>query len=228
MADAVVDLAASDLFSLGGNFHAQRSTTEHVQTSTPTLDSAGNEQCETMVGGMTNYECEYEYCNAIPAIGTDLSTFLTAFGGVSNSKIVTRLEIGFSAGKNATVKITGHNHDANAHSTGTGAANVSAAVPSGAGFGVPTFTGVTLGTVSTPIEATLVFEMNHVDRDGSAGTHFVGKNITPKATVSVKYQGVPTTAQPMTDWTTDTYGSGDANTDFDTYTVTAHRWFDLT
>lgn len=227
MADAVVDLVATDLFAVGGNFHAQRSSTLHQETAATVLDASGNEQCETMIDGKTDYDCDYEYCNAIPAIGTDLSTILSTFGAVKDSKLITNVEIGFFAGKQATVKIKGHNHDVNAHATGTGAADVSAAIPASSGFGVPTFAGVTLGTVSTPIEATISFEMNHVDKVGSAGSHFVGKNITPKATITVKYQGVPTTPQPMTGWTADSYGPSDANTDFDTYTVTAHRYFDL-
>lgn len=227
MADATVALEATDLFALGGNFHPQSSTTEHITEPSTVLDSLGNTQCETMINAMTNYTCDYAYCNASPSIASDLGAFLTSFGAVSDSKIVTELEIGFAAGKQATVKIKGHNHDDNAHATGTGTADVSAAIPSGAGFGVPTFSGVSLGSNATPIEATVTFSFNHVDKIGSAGTHFVGKNITCKATVSVKYQGVPTTAQPMTGWTTDTYGGADANSDFDTYTVTAHRYFDL-
>jgi hypothetical protein len=227
MADAVVDLAATDVFALGGNFHAQRSSSIHSEQPAQVLDALGNSQCETMIDAKTDYEADYEYCNVSPAIGTDLGAFLTSFGAVSDGKLVTSLEIGFSAGKQATVKLKGHNHDTNAHATGTGVANVSEAVPATSGFGVPTFAGVTTGTVSTPIEATLTFEMNHVDKVGSAGTHFVGKNITPKATLTVKYQGVPSVAQPMTGWTTDTYGPADDNKDFDTYIVTAHRYFDL-
>ncbi len=227
MADAVVDLLATDLFALGGNFHAQRSSSNHKESASQVLDASGNSQCETMIDAMTEYECDYEYCNAIPSIAADLATFLTTFGAVKDSKIITNIEIGFTAGKQATVKIKGHNHDVNAHATGTGTADVSAAIPAGAGFGVPTFAGVTLGTVSTPIEATVSFEMNHVDKISSAGSHFVGKNITPKASVTVKYQGVPSVAQPMTGWTSDTYGASDANSDFDTYDVTAHRYFDL-
>jgi hypothetical protein len=227
MADAVVALEASDLFSVDSHFSPQRSSSIHSQSQSNTLDELGNNQCETMIDGKTDYETDYEYCNAVPAIVQDAGTLLTTFGAVADSKLITDIEFAFAAGKYATMKIKGHNHDDAAHTTGTGAANVSDIIPAGAGFGVPTWAGVSLGSNATPIEATVNVTFNHVDKISAAGIHFVGKNITCKATITVKYQGVPTTAQPMTGWTTDTYGPEDANSDFDTYVVTAHRYFDL-
>ena len=61
----------------------------------------------------------------------------------------------------------------------------------GWGLGVPTLTGVDLGT-ATPVSMTMTFVMNHIDRTGAAGDHWVGINTTPRATVSVTYLGLPT------------------------------------
>ena len=228
-AEPTVAINASNLFSLGANFHAQGSTTRTVLDRAMIQDANGNEECETMINSRDEVTANYDYCNAVPAIGTDLATLLTKFGDVHGGYKVTQLVIEFAAGQYAKVSITGHQHAAATHAAGlpAGYADVSAAVIAGAGFGVPTFTGVTLGTDATPASATITFSMNHVDVLAADGTHFVGKNLTPTAEISVAYEGVPTTAQPMTGWTTDSYGGDDSNSEFDKYEVTAHRYFDL-
>lgn len=229
MADASVGLNATDIFGLGGNFHAQNSSTRTVLERAMILDANGNNQCETMINQMDEVTTSYAYCNGTPDIASDLGTFLTQFGDVQNSYIITQLVINYSAGQYATVDVTGHQHNANTHAAGAsiGYADVSASVPASSGFGVPTMAGVTLGDNASPISQSITLSMNHVDAMDADGAHFVGKNITPTADTTVTYQGVPTTAQPFTNWTTDSYGGDDANSDFDTYEVAAHRYFDL-
>jgi len=223
-----VGFQASDLFALGANFHEQSSSSIDMDDRANIMDKDGNVECETMVNGRVEYTNEFAYCNASPDIKTDLSTQLTQFGDVFDSKKMTQMTVTFTAGAYATVSITGHQHDDNAHTSAVadGYADVSAALPSGAGFGVPTLTGQTLGNDAQPQSLTITFSCNHVDREGGDGTHFVGKNITVLAELTEEFVGTPDTAT-ATGWTTDTKGPSDQNQDFDTYTYTAHRYFDL-
>jgi hypothetical protein len=230
---ATLDLQASTLFGASATyFNPQSSSSTHTDEAAMIKDALGNMECETTgLDGKTEYENEYAYCNASPDIKTDLAALLTAFGDVVNSIKVTELSIRYTAGQYATVSIKGHQHDEQAHASGytQGTANVAAAVPANSGFGVPTFTGVTLGSGASPIEATLTFSFEHKDVVGADGNHFAGKNITPKATLSITYEGTPSTGQPVTGWTTDTYSAApkDSNDDFDKYEYTGHRYFDL-
>jgi hypothetical protein len=228
MAQPSVDWAPSDPFGLGANFHEQNSSSMLRYDSAHMLDAAGNVQCETgSLNGITDSEAEYDYCNATPAIGTDLGEVLTAFAQVAETKVMTEMTITFQAGQYAKVSCKGHQHSgANAHTT-TDAVDFSAAVPASAGFGVPTWTGMTVGANATPVSATLTLSVEHVDRTGADGNHFTGKNLTPRAELVLEFIGTPTTVA-LTNWTIDEKGGGDANVDPDSYTVRAHRYFDLT
>ena len=235
MADKSVNLGGSDLFSLGAtNFSPQTSESPHQRDAANIMDAVGNVECETMINNRTEYTNNFAYCNAVPAIGTDLGTILTTFGAVADSKLVTAVTINFTSGAYATVDITGHNHDNNAHaSSDAGVANVSSAVPSGAGFGVPDY-GLTVGTDSTPISSTLSFSLNHIDEPDAAGEHLVGKNTTVRVEMSLELLGVPTSVtvaaieSDLTGWTVDTNGGADGNQQLDTFNITAHRHYDLT
>lgn len=234
MSDKVVDMLATDLFALASEFSEQSSSSIISSERSNIMDPSGNIECETITNEKTDYQNSYAYCNATPDIATDLSAALTEFGNVVSSKIVTELSITFEAGKYATVEIAGHNHTANAHAAGIsiGYADVSAAVPAAAGFGVPTF-GVTVGSNATPIRASIRFSMNHIDKADTAGGHWVGKNTTPTAELSMEFEGMPTSQTraaletDLTGWTVDGCGPSDSNQDFDKFAVTAHRYFDL-
>lgn len=234
MADKSVDLGGSNLFGLGANFHAQSSESPHQRDASNILDASGNVECETMINNRTEYTNNFAYCNATPDIKTDLATILTTFGAVADSKLQTATTINFSAGEYATVDITGHNHDNNAHSASVaGVADVSAAVPAGAGFGVPDF-GLTVGADSTPISASIAFSLNHIDENDANGEHWVGKNTTVRAELNLELLGLPTSQTvaaietDLTGWTVDTNGPADGNQELDRFIITAHRHFDLT
>ena len=229
MANAVIAVEASDLFSMGANFNPQSSTSNHIDDMAQALDAAGNVQCETAgLFGRTEYSVEYKYCNASPNIKSHLGDALAKFGEVKNSIVLTGLTIRFVAGEYATVTITGVQYDEYAVvASRVNYADMSAVVPTtNAGFGVPAFTGVTLGANADYASATITCSTNHVVAKGAAGNHLVCDNITFRAELSIEYVGVPTTAQPVTGWTTDTYEAGDANSEFDSYAITAHRFFD--
>jgi len=234
MSDKVVGIGGSNLFSLGDNFHAQSSDSPHQRDASNMLDAAGNNQCETMINNRTEYTNNFAYCNATPDIKTDLGTVLTAFGTVADSKLPTALNINFAAGQYATVDITGHNHDSNPHTLAlSGVADVSAAVPASAGFGVPDF-GITLGDNSTPISASISISLNHIDENDADGEHWSGTNTTFKVDMSIELLGLPTSLtvaaleSDMTGWTVDSNGGSDNNQSLDHFTITAHRYFDLT
>lgn len=234
MADKSVDMQATDLFAFGAQFNPQSSASPHSRDESNILDADGNNECETMINNMTNYTNSLAYCNATPDIKTDLGTHLTTFAGVFDSKLLDSLTINFEAGAYATVDAAGHNHDNNAHADGSslGRADVSAAVPASAGFGVPDF-GLTLGTNATPISASLVFAGNHIDQNDADGEHWVGKTTNIRADLTLDIEGLPTSQtvaaieSDLTGWTVNTNGGIDSNQEFDTFSIAAHRYFDI-
>jgi hypothetical protein len=229
MADKTIDIAvATNHFGLGSQFNAQKSTKTTRNEYAMVKDANGNEQCESAALNIrTDYTEEAAYCNASPDIKTDLATFLTTFGNFQTVGVVTQLEIMFESGKQARVIVTGHQHAENAHAAGLalGYADVSAALSSGWGMGVPTMAGVTLDQAS-PISMKITFKMDHKDREGGAGSHWVGKNITPTAELEITYVGKPSVTT-VTGWTEDESAEDDSNEDADGYTYRGHRYFDL-
>ena len=233
MADKTVAIGGDDLFSMDSHFNVQTSSAPTEYKSAMIKDADGNMECETSaLDGITQVEQTWSYCNAVPAIGTDLGTIATKFGDVHGSYLLDELTIEFSAGQYATGSMRGHNHAANAHAAGltNGYADVSAAIPASAGFGVPTLTGVTLGSNATPISLSISFAFeSHPDAVDANGAHFVGKHLTCKATASAVYLGTPSTIELVTGWTTDKVSTlpNTSNADFDQSVWEGHRYFDL-
>lgn len=242
MADATIALEASNLFGLAAAFNTTDSTTSVKRTNVQALDELGNVACQRSVGVQTEYTQTANYCGT--NFVSDLGTFLTKFGDVQNSKIVTGLSVTLSAAGYVTVQVTGHNHAENAHTAGltVGYADVSNFFPHEAtepfvawnGFGVPTF-GVTVGDNASPSGASVTFSMNHIDTNDQNGDHLVGKNITPKCELKMDFEGIPTSntaALLETDFgamtsdmlvpLVDSTDSSDANSKFDTFSFTAH------
>ena len=249
MADATIDLQASNLFSLHSNFKTSSSGTSVQSNNVTVMDESGNVSCETNIFDITNYTQSAGYCGT--DFLTDLGTFATQFGTVQGSKIVTGVSISMSAGEYCTIDVEGHNHDENAHAAGLsiGYADVSDFLPHEVGeafagwngFGVPDF-GITLGDNASPISATVSFAINHVDQIDEAGDHLVGKNITPRCELSMDFSGIPTSlsgadsdavkaalladfqgnTSDMLGAICDTYDKNDGNSEFDSSTFTAH------
>ena len=247
MADATVALEATNLFSLSANFNTSASSTSEGSTAVNVMDEVGNVECETIITDITNYTQSASYCGS--DFVTDMGTFLTQFGDAQNSKVVTGLTINMTAGGYVTIDITGHNHAENAHEAGLslGYADVSDFLPhevgeafeSWNGFGVPDF-GVTTGSDTSASSATVTFAMNHVDQTDENGDHLVGKNITPRCELSMDFVGIPTSntktllnadfdgnTNDMLGCVTDSVDSNDSNSDFDTFSFTAHAHTDL-
>lgn len=217
MADASIDLQATNVFNVGANFNTTSSGTNVVETNVQIMDEVGNVECQRNLTDITNYTQSLTYCGSdfiadfVDTSGTPVP-FLENFGCTFNSKIVTGITISMTAGEYATVEITGHQHDTNAHDGGAtptgatraqalalGIADVSDFLPHEVaeafngwdGFGVPDF-GMTLGSDSALSSATATFSMNHIDQIDNTGSHVVGKNITPRCELSGEFIGVPT------------------------------------
>lgn len=249
MADAGIDIQASNLFSLSANFKTQSSTTGDVITAITVQDELGNVSCEANINDIINYTQTASYCGA-DFVG-DLGTFLTEFGNVQGSKCVTGITINMTASEYCTIDIEGHNHLINPHedSLDLGYADVSGFLPNAVsesfagwdGFGVPDF-GITVGSDASPVGATVTFSMNHIDQMAEDGDHLVGKNITPRCELSMDFSGVPTSNTDVlleTDFVTnnvspfmyipkvDSTDTSDSNSDFDSFAFVAHANTDL-
>lgn len=255
MADAVIDLQASNIFSLAAAFKTTSSGTSLATTNVTVQDELGNVSCEKNITDITSYTQEAGYCGS--DFVTDLGTFLTQFGNIQGAKVVTGLTINMTAGEYCTISVEGHNHGENAHAAGLplGYADVSDFLPHAAaveepptaaepffawnGFGVPSF-GVTTGANASPASATVTFSMNHVDQVDESGEHLVGKNITPRCELSMDFSGIPTSdtlaklnvdfgalAADMLDAMADSVDSSDSNSTFDTFAFVAHAHTNL-
>lgn len=231
-----VPINATDHFGLGANFHPQSSSAPTSYQPRNAMDENGNMECESMVGGKTEYTTTYKYCNASPDIKTDLGAILTSFGYVLSSNgataniFVTSLNITFSDGEYADVVMTGISYaDGTMPSAVTGlVANVAAAIPTGAGYGVPALTGVSLGSDAANSSLTINFSNNHIMASDGTGAFFAGNNLTFVANATAEYTGVPSSYTSVTSWTTDGFTPSDANTNFDATSWSGHRYFDKT
>lgn len=254
MADASVDLQASNPFALHANFKNQTATSLAASvTNFQVMDEYGNVSCESNIQDIETSTCSAQYCGS--DFVADLGTFLTTFGDVQNGICVTGLTISMTASDYCTIDVEGHNHSANAHASAivTGRADVSDFLPHEVteafvtwdGFGVPDF-GVTVGSDASPSSATVTFSMTHVDQIAEDGTHLVGKNITPRCELSMEFSGIPTVStgvvsttlaaikadletntNTMLDPLVDSVDWSDSNSEFDSFAFTAHAHADL-
>jgi hypothetical protein len=221
-------ITATDYFDLDASLIPQRSSENTTETSVAVLGPTGNIECETTgLATQTKYESVYKYCGGgSPDIATALGTALTAFGGVVESKVLNELAIRFAQGVEAEVTAGGIQFAENAI-TAINAANVAAAVPANAGFGVPTLTGVTLGDDATPSSLELRFSCQTVTAMNHAGNHFASQNIRFRAEATAEYVGIPTSFTTVTNWITDDYTESDDVEDFQSASWAGHRYFDV-
>lgn len=248
MADAIIDLEASNIFGLNQRYQTQSSTTTVGTQNVGTNDETGNVYCQQNITKQTDYTQTATACDARFILSMD--DFLTEFGNVQNSlAVVTQITVNMTAGDYATFEFTGHQHEVNPHVAGLdiGHADVSDFFPHETGeafedwdgFGVPDF-GITIGANASPSSATATLTMNHVDTEDSNGDHLVGKNITPRCELTMEFQGIPTSntaaliqadlranTNGMLDVIVDSVESSDSNSEFDTFSFTSHANTDL-
>ena len=227
MAETVPTIAAVNYFDLAESFGIKSSDTTEFKSFNPVFDASGNYLCSAEYDSGDNFNEEADYCGAAsPNIVTALGTLLTTFGEVETSGVVTKLDVTFAAGIQATVKLEGHQHDGNPHLISTlRKADVSGVIPASSGLGVPSLITVT-GSVS-PVNATVSFEMEHVDKPGADGIHFAGQNMRCRVSLSIDYEGVAS-SPTAGDWLNIIIASTNPNDDTPTSTLTAEQWIDVT
>jgi hypothetical protein len=225
MSETAPTITAQNYFGAGANFHAQNSNTEETKQFATVIDASGDYACSQEFNDGDSYMSEYKYCNATPDIDIDLSTLISKFGEVADSKCPTEMRVHFEAGESATVTIDGHQHDANPH-TELDNFDCSGIIPASSGVGVPTLITVA-GTVS-PVSADLTINANHVDKVGADGAHFHGQNIGPcRVSLSVQYEG-HVSGTTAGNWLNIIVTKSDDNQDTPTSTVTCEQFVDRT
>lgn len=226
MAETVPTIASQNYFGLAASFGTKTSDTTEFQSFNPVFDADGNYLCSAEYDTGDNFNQEADYCGGgSPDIVTALGTLLTTFGEVATSGVVTKLDVTFAAGIQASVKVEGHQHDTNPHVISTlRTADVSGVIPASSGLGVPSLITVA-GSVS-PVNATVSFEMEHVDKPGADGIHFSGQNMRCRVSLSIDYEGVASTPTAG-DWLNIIIASTNPNDDTPTSTLTAEQWIDV-
>ena len=226
MAEITPVIAAQNYAGLAATFGTKTSDTTEFKSFTPIFDANGNYLCSAEWDSGDNYTQEADYCGgALPDIVTALGTLLTTFGEFDTTAIWPKIDVTFSAGIQANVKLEGHQHDANPHLIATlQTADVSGVIPAASGLGVPSLITVT-GSVS-PVNATVAFEMEHIDKAGADGTHFAGQNMRCRCSLSIDYEGVAS-APTAGNWLNIIIASTNPNDDTPTSTLTAEQWLDV-
>lgn len=225
MSDLNISKDATDLFSLGGSFRVQSSTTTTRNNYATVEDASGDNSCESDALDVTfEYSATYKYCGS--TLGSDLDTaLLDSFGQVKNSKLVDSVGIRFSSGEAVEITVNGHNHSSNAHDAATNAPATfdggSIITTTDGTYGVEDFLAIGSGD-SCVISADVTFELDHVDRLDSSGDHAAGENMNGRVTCTLEYLG-GVTGSP-TGWVVDDTTLSDENADFDTASVTAHKF----
>ena len=102
---------------------------------------------------------------------------------------------------------------------------VAGTIPDSSGLGVPELIAVT-GDVS-PVEATVTFSIEHMDKVGADGGHFAGQSRTAKCELSVSYEGT-VTGTTAGNWVDIKVTTSKENTDTPTSSLTATQYFDIT
>lgn len=226
MADRTVDRQASDLFSLGANFKAQKSTSNQRSDIVEALDTVGDIQAQTTRDTRTEYEAVYHY------VGTDLATDLALkLGRVANDILVDRIVLRFAEKEPVTVEIAGHNHAANAH-----AVSVTPGEFDGFELGLSELLGSSVAGWDVPadkpfanssadsdqVALDLTFEAEHTDVQGHDGGHFAGASYRGIVILEATFLGAPTLT-PGEGWITEAANDEDGNQDFDRHVRRARK-----
>ena len=226
MSEITPVIAAENYASLVAAFGIKSSDTTEFKSFNPVFDANGNYLCSAEYDSGDTFSLEADYCGGgLPDIATGLGALLTAFGDVAGVAVWPKIDVTFVAGIQASVKLEGHQHDTNPHIVATlRTADVSSVIPGASGLGVPSLITVT-GDVS-PLNATVGFEMEHVDKPGADGVHFAGQNMRCKVSLSIDYEGVvgsPTAGN----WLNIIVASTNPNDDTPTSSLTAEQYIDV-
>ena len=219
-------IEADNHASLSEAFGIKSSEKTEFKSFNPVFNGSGNYLCSAEYDKGHTYSMDADYCGGgSPDIVTALGVLLSAFGDVANSIYWPKIDVTFAAGIQASVKLDGHQHTENPHLEATlRTADVSGVIPAESGLGVPSLITVT-GDVS-PVNATVSFEMEHVDKPGAAGTHFLAQNIRCHVTCSIDYENIAS-SPTAGNWLNIIIASSSPNDDTPTSTLTAEQWIDV-
>lgn len=226
MADlAIGACSATDLFGLGGDFHAQSSTTTHTDAVIEAYASNGDPACtQEGVNGRTDYTCTYDYCGS--SLFADINTaLLTTFGSVKNSKLVTDVTVNYSTGEYVSVTVAGHNHDENAHSVGLDTFDADGIMVSpDCNVNPGVYDALQLSNAATCVtSATLSYSIEHQDVECGSGDHGAGINLRGRCEATVEYVGDVDPSTVDSSWTVVTNETSDQNAGFCTESISAFQ-----
>jgi len=211
--------AATDIFALAGNYHAQTSSDDDTQSVSHAKGATGDVIASKAHGGMNNVSCPYKYnsTNALYATTDAGNQTLPRPGQLKNGYMVTAVGVAYSLTDWPTVTVTGHKHDSNTHDTNGNIFSPSIDVLSGpaSGFGCPALlTNTDTDGSSAPQSENYGLEAEHIDAADGQDDHIAGATIGGMERLSMEFVGTPTLTD--TGWYLTSKVGGDGNADFDT------------
>lgn len=189
MAEPTITFGAAASFGALTGWNEQSSSSSVVSDRARTLDEAGNQAASNLHNERTEVTTNYE-----AAATSGVSVLPASIGALTNSLIVTGIDVSTSATGFASCTVTGHNHTDNAHTESPALESVAHAIASTVGFGAVDFLGGTAGDNAAVESSTLSISCEHNDVVAEDGDHLVGENYDPKITATTVWNGVPTTA----------------------------------
>lgn len=213
---AVGGIEATDIFSLGGDFVAQSSSTDDQQTRASAKGANGDEVAYKEHDGKTSVSCTYLY----KAVSGSIVVTALYIGKVSGGYHIDQIQVAYSNNNWPIVTVTGHNHDANAH-VDADLVMIKPSLTLPAGFGVCPGLFANANADSSCISANYTLSAEHTDINGCDGNHLVGDNHGGMETVQATYYGVPTLT--TTGWVLTSDAASDSNADFDQTSINATR-----
>ena len=219
MADVVISLGASDIFSLGAKFLAQTTSATVSQENSKMIKGNGDYQkISDVFNILTSVTATYKYTDI-----TGLGEALPKVGNVVNAYLITSIAIATSQ-EYPEITITGHQHAANAHTDlGKNLYSIPAdiiALLTGA-WGVYDFFAKS-STLACATDSNYELSINHIDAECN-GSHFVGQNIQGIEQATVNYVGTAATPATVSGWTVTSYDQPTSNVDFYKSTISAER-----
>lgn len=212
MAEPTITFGCAESFGEIAKWNEQSSNSSVVSDRARTLTKDGDQAASTTYNERTEVTTSYEAgstsgCSILPA----------NIGALTNSLILTGIDVSTSATGFATLSLSGHNHTANPHTSSHALKSVAHGIATPVGFGAVDFLGGTAGLNADVESSTLSISCEHVDVEAHTGNHLVGENYDPKVTATTVWNGAPTTAAATGTWdkvsvVTETTNSGHLKT----------------
>lgn len=204
---AIGDLGATDIFGLGGSFHAQSSTTTNSNDVVEVLEGGGDVACLNQFNDEVTATVEYQVCGS--------TTLSVSLGDDASGFIIRSVELSHEAGQAPTVTIEGVAYDGG-ETVKDSTYAISQAVNIAAVASI-------LTTPISGVEATSIthrWEMEVTTSMGSDGQVSYAWPRTPMVTYEESGSGTLASAPTVTGYTLESWENSDANQELDTYACT--------